>query len=77
MKKIVLSFSALFLLSMTSFAQTNKENVDRRIKDPKTAEQAGKADVYILKKKTIDSLDHKTPPASDRKKARKPKKKFK
>ena len=71
MKKIAISFSALFFLSTASFAQTNKEGIDRRMKDPKTAEQAGKADVYILKKNTIDSLDEKSAATNENKKGRK------
>lgn len=42
---------------MTSFSQTIKENIKTQSKDPKTAENAAKADVYILenKKKVTDT----------------------
>ncbi len=40
----------LFLLSfiaMTSFGQTVQEKIDKAAKDPKTEENAAKADVYL------------------------------
>lgn len=71
MKKITLSFSALIFLNLAGFAQTNKEGIDRKARDPKTAEQAGKADVYILKKQTMEKLQQNPVPLSHRKKAKK------
>ena len=53
--KPVTLLSALILLSVTSFSQTVKENIDKQMKDPKTAENAAKADVYI-QKKNADSI---------------------
>ncbi len=53
--KAITLLSALSLLSVTSFSQTVKENIDKQMKDPKTAENAAKADVYI-QKKNADSI---------------------
>ena len=63
-------------VNTNSFAQTVNENIDKRAKDPKTAENAAKADVYILRNKTtIDSLEAVKPTSStERKKAKKAKK---
>jgi flagellar hook-basal body complex protein FliE len=43
---------------MTSFSQTIKENINKLSKDQKTAENAAKADVYIVdsKKKISDTI---------------------
>ena len=74
MKNIVCAFIALFLFSVAAFAQTNKADIERRQKDPKTAEQAAKADVYIIKSKTsIDSVgkNQTTVPATEQNKLRK------
>ena len=38
---------------MVSFAQTPKQSIEKVFKDPKTAENAAKADVYILKNKHV------------------------
>lgn len=52
MKK--LSFIAMsMILSMPSFSQTIGENIEKLSKDPKTAENAGKADVYTVANKKI------------------------
>ena len=54
MKKCSLIFTASMFISMISFSQTIKENIKKLSKDPKTVENAGKADVYIVgNKKTI------------------------
>ncbi|MBA2562681.1 MAG: hypothetical protein H0V14_07145 [Chitinophagaceae bacterium] len=58
--KAITLLSALTLLSVTSFSQTVKENIDKQMKDPKTAENAAKADVYIQKKNADSILMQKT-----------------
>ena len=75
-RKIVFLFLTLAFFFTGSFAQTVNENINKRAKDPQTAENAAKADVYIIRnKRTIDSLEavNNTPPA-ERKKGRKAKK---
>lgn len=75
MKKFGFLVTAAMFLSMISFSQTIKENIERQSKDPKTAENAAKADVYIMdnKKKISDSTS--VPSKADRstKKSRKKK----
>jgi|GEM_PF-4837999 len=55
---------------MISFSQTIKENIEKQSKDPETAENAAKADVYILgNKKTISdttTLQPSSTPAAKR-----------
>ena len=64
--------SALTLLSVTSFSQTVKENIDKQMKDPKTAENAAKADVYIQKKNANSiSMQKTNQPVSGKKNKRK------
>lgn len=46
---------AAMFVSMISFSQTIKENIEKVSKDPKTAENAAKADVYITGKRKIIS----------------------
>ena len=54
MKKCSLILTASMFISMISFSQTIKENIEKHSKDPKTEENAVKADVYIVgNKKTI------------------------
>ena len=59
--KAITLLSAFTLLSVTSFSQTVKENIDRQMKDPKTAENAAKADVYIQKKNDSISVQTNQP----------------
>ena len=54
-KKAATLIFAISLLSTSLFSQTIKEKIDKQIKDPKTAENSGKADVYIQKKTISDS----------------------
>ena len=55
MKKFSLLLTASMFVSMISFSQTIKQNIEKLSKDPKTAENAGKADVYILGSKKISN----------------------
>ena len=52
MKKYLLSCLLLAIVS-TSFGQTTKEKIDQLKKDPKTTENAAKADVTIINKKNV------------------------
>lgn len=66
--------SSLLFLSLNSSAQSAKENIDKKAKDPKTAENAAKADAYIIRnKKSIEILNDTSAKteATDRKKSRK------
>jgi len=53
MKKFSVLVSTLLFISMVSFSQTTKENIERLARDPKTTENAAKADVYIVANKKI------------------------
>lgn len=53
MKKCCLFITMSMFVSMVSFSQTIKENIEKLSKDPKTAENAGKADVYISGNKKV------------------------
>ena len=55
-RKAVTLIFAITLLSTSLFSQTVKEKIDKQIKDPKTAENSGKADVYVQKKMINDSV---------------------
>jgi len=57
--RVIILMFAITLSGTTSFSQTLKERIDKQIKDPKTAENSAKADVYIQKKKLIDSVVNK------------------
>ena len=57
MKKFSVLVSTLLFISMVSFSQTTKENIERLSRDPQTIENAAKADVYIVKSKKIISDD--------------------
>lgn len=46
-KKIVTLLFLLTFISMTSFGQSVREQIDKAAKDPKTAENAAKADVWL------------------------------
>lgn len=60
MKKQLL-FLSIVLLSTASFAQDVKKKIDAQAKDPKTKENAAKADVFVQKKTIMDSsVDYKT-----------------
>jgi hypothetical protein len=52
-KKIFLLTTFLTALSMTSFSQTIKDNIDKAAKNPSTKENAAKADVHLHNKTTI------------------------
>ena len=53
MKKVSFLLTALILVSMMSFSQETKRHIEKLSKDPKTAENAAKADVYVLKDKRV------------------------
>ncbi len=71
--KAITLLSAFTLLSFTSFSQTVKENIDKQMKDPKTAENAAKADVYIQKKNDSISMQKTKQPVLSGKKNKKKK----
>ena len=71
--KPITLLSALILLSVTSFSQTVKENIDKQMKDPKTAENAAKADVYIQKKNDSIAMQKTNQPVLSGKKNKKKK----
>jgi len=54
-KKVVTLIFAVTLITTSLFSQTVKQKIDKQIKDPKTAENSAKADVYIQKKMIRDS----------------------
>ncbi len=58
MKKIFFLLSFLSI-SVFSFSQEIPKNIDKAAKDPKRAENAAKADVYVAGKKNVgpDSLN--------------------
>ena len=41
------------MISVTSFAQTNKDKIESQARNPSTSENAAKADDYIINKKII------------------------
>ena len=53
LKKSGIFVIATMFVSMISFSQTIKENIEKLSKDPKTVENASKADVYIADHKKI------------------------
>ena len=55
MKKFSFLITAAMSISMMAFSQTTRDNIEKLSKDPKTAENAAKADVYIVKSKKIIS----------------------
>ena len=72
MKNKAISLVSVFiLLSFASFSQTVKENIDKQMKDPKTAENAAKADVYIQKKNDSISTQKTNQPVLSGKKKKK------
>lgn len=65
---------ASLFIAGSSFGQKAPEGIDQRVKDPKTAENAAKADVYIIRNnKNIDSLQQNTAAPAERKKTKKEK----
>ncbi|MFN2458185.1 MAG: hypothetical protein ABR502_08300 [Chitinophagaceae bacterium] len=52
-KKFLLMSIAISFICMSSPAQTIRDNIDKLAKDPKTMENAAKADVHIINKKII------------------------
>ncbi|HKH61040.1 MAG TPA: hypothetical protein VKA49_09425 [Flavitalea sp.] len=60
MKKFSLMMAAL-TFSIMSFSQTIKGNIEKLAKDPKTSENAAKADVYILENRKVVSDTSVTP----------------
>ena len=68
-QKIAFLFFASTLVATGCFAQAVNERIERQSRDPKTAENAAKADVYIMKQKTdLDSVQTK---AADKRAERK------
>ena len=55
-KKAVFLIFVFTSVAASSFSQTVKEKIDKQIRDPKTTENSGKADVYIQKKTIYDSV---------------------
>ncbi len=51
--KTLIFFLAMNLISLSLFAQTKENKIEKAIKDPKREENAAKADVYIQNKKVI------------------------
>ena len=72
-KYIVVSFAAIFFSSFGAGAQTLPQKMEQVHKDPKTAERAAKADVYIIGHKVTDdsTAASKTPKQAINKKKRK------
>jgi len=55
-KKTVILIFTITLLSTQLFSQSINEKINKQIRDPHTAENSAKADVYIQKKMIEDSL---------------------
>jgi hypothetical protein len=53
MKKYFLSFLVMTVVSATSFSQTTQQKLDEVKKDPKTIENAAKADAHLIDKKNV------------------------
>jgi FlaG/FlaF family flagellin (archaellin) len=51
--KIIYILAAIIFSTTSAQAQTIREKINQQAKDPKTKENAAKADVYIVKKNTI------------------------
>lgn len=56
MKKKTFLMCFVSLFSMSLFSQTTNKKIEAQINDPKRAENSAKADVYVNKKMTRDSL---------------------
>jgi hypothetical protein len=52
-KKFIMLFSILGLTAFAANAQSIPEKIEKLSKDPKTAENAAKADVYIHRQKRV------------------------
>ena len=57
-RKSCLFITASIFIAMPSFSQRIKENIEKQSTDPKTVDNAAKADVYIVgnKKKISDTI---------------------
>ena len=66
LKKISLLMGFAVCMASGAFAQTIKDNIQKRAKDPATTENAAKADVYIQGHKITNdsSAAQKTQPAT-------------
>lgn len=78
-KAILLFLPLLSLGSLAASAQKTQDKIDKVAKDPKTAENAAKADVYIQKKNrtimdTAQSSTQKVPATTRKKKCKSPSK---
>jgi Na+-transporting methylmalonyl-CoA/oxaloacetate decarboxylase gamma subunit len=63
MKKYFLSILIMMVISVTSFSQTTQQKLDEVKKDPKTSENAAKADARLIdKKNVVDSTPVKNTP---------------
>jgi hypothetical protein len=71
-QKFILIMSGILVFSSYSNAQTIGEKIDKHAKDPKTKENAAKADVYIVEQKVI--ADSSATSCEARKEARKERK---
>lgn len=76
MKKFALLAITAGFMSIGSIAQSVQEKIEKQSKDPKTAENAAKADVFISKNKSIfDSTTNATGTKSSKASTGKKKKK--
>lgn len=55
MKKQLLFLTTIIMISSIAFAQDVRKKIDAQAKDPKTKENAAKADVFVQKKTIMDS----------------------
>jgi hypothetical protein len=53
MKKFTILMIVFAIASITTFSQTVQEKLDKQHNDPKTRENAARADVYVSKNKSI------------------------
>ncbi len=53
MKKTLGLIMLTGIISLSSFAQQSRDKIENQARDPKTRENAAKADRYIMDKKTI------------------------
>ena len=68
MKKRLVILAAGIFFSVFTFAQTIKQQTQRALEDPKAAENAAKADVLLIDKKTVkDSTVYNAAPATTKK----------
>ena len=57
-QRLIFILLAVLFFTNYSHAQTVREKIEIRAKDPKTKENAAKADVYIVEKKVIYSCTY-------------------